>query len=103
VRVQADVRPAIHFDSDHNFFVHLNGSKKFVLFPPWEWENLYLYPRIHPSWHKSQLSFDAVPLETYPNAPRARAYEVGSTSPAVAHWSLTIALCAVMRMRWCVW
>lgn len=72
----ADVRPAIHFDSDHNFFVHLNGSKKFVLFPPWEWENLYLYPRIHPSWHKSQLSFDAVPLETYPNAPRARAYEV---------------------------
>jgi hypothetical protein len=52
------------------------SSKKFVLFPPWEWENLYLYPRIHPSWHKSQLSFDAVPLDTYPNARHARAYEV---------------------------
>jgi len=96
------VRPAIHFDSDHNFFVHLNGSKKFVLFPPWEWENMYLYPRIHPSWHKSQLSFDAVPLETYPNAPRAHAYEVDYTAPAVVHLSLTIALCVVMRVRWCV-
>lgn len=55
---------------------YLIYSKKFVLFPPWEWENLYMYPRIHPSWHKSQLSFDSVPLDTYPNARNITAYEV---------------------------
>ena len=25
-----DVRPALHFDSDHNIFVHLNGRYKFL-------------------------------------------------------------------------
>ncbi|PRP74563.1 hypothetical protein PROFUN_16162 [Planoprotostelium fungivorum] len=35
-----DVRPPIHYDMDHNFYVHISG-------------------RTHPMWHKSQCQYDA--------------------------------------------
>jgi hypothetical protein len=44
-------RPPIHYDQDHNFFVHVSGRKRFVLYPPYEWRNLYIYPRVHPHWY----------------------------------------------------
>jgi len=56
-----DVRPPIHYDMDHNFFIHIFGKKRFVLYPPWEWKNMYPFPKLHPKWHKSQVIFD------YPN------------------------------------
>jgi len=70
-----DVRPPIHYDQDHNFFIHVAGSKRFVLYPPWEWRNLYPFPRIHPRWHKSQVSYDSPDLINLPNYKNAEAYE----------------------------
>ena len=52
-------RPSMHWDSDHNLFVHLYGRKRFVFFPPWQSHNLYPFPRLHPSWHKAQVFSDS--------------------------------------------
>ncbi len=71
-----DVRPPIHYDMDHNFFVHVVGKKRFVLYPPWEWEKMFPFPRIHPQWHKSQVSFDFPNLKKTPDYKLATAYEV---------------------------
>jgi len=78
----AGVRPPIHIDSDHNFYVHVSGSctnffnsKKFILYPPLQWKNLYMYPRLHPMWHKAQVLFDAPDLERFPNYKNVISYE----------------------------
>jgi hypothetical protein len=71
---EGEVGPNLHYDQDHNFFVQINGTKRFVLFPPWEWRALYPYPRTHPAWHKSQVEFDEPNLETMPNFANTRAY-----------------------------
>eukprot|EP01119_Soliformovum_irregulare_P001315 TRINITY_DN1103_c0_g2_i2.p1 TRINITY_DN1103_c0_g2~~TRINITY_DN1103_c0_g2_i2.p1 ORF type:complete len:466 (+),score=121.45 TRINITY_DN1103_c0_g2_i2:12-1409(+) len=70
-----DVRPPIHYDMDHNFYVHVSGTKRFVLFPPWEWKNLHTFPRIHPKWHKAQSDFEFPDLEVTPRYSQAKAYE----------------------------
>lgn len=46
-----------HFDQDYNIFVQLSGTKTFTLWPAEEHELMYLYPRIHPMWHKSQVRY----------------------------------------------
>lgn len=33
---------------------------------PRQHEDLYMFPRIHPMWHKSQVDFDNPDLEQYP-------------------------------------
>lgn len=71
------VRPALHFDSDHNLFVHVSGVKLFYLFPPWEWHHLQPYPRVHPMWHKS-----ACPLES--RRVRQQCPTIGSARALVA-------------------
>jgi hypothetical protein len=48
-----------HFDQDHNFFVQVYGQKRFTLFPPSDHDKMYLYPRVHPLWHKSQVDYDS--------------------------------------------
>lgn len=70
-----DVRPPIHYDEDHNFFVHVSGKKRFVLYPPWEYPKMYVFPRIHPRWHKSQVSFDTPNLSKTPKYQQVKAYE----------------------------
>jgi hypothetical protein len=45
-----------HYDTQHNVFVQVQGTKRFLLFPPGT--ELYSYPNIHRSYRQSQ-----VPLE----------------------------------------
>lgn len=45
-----------HYDTQHNFFVHLQGEKTIHLFPP-ETE-LYSYPNIHRAYRQSQIFFE---------------------------------------------
>eukprot|EP00026_Physarum_polycephalum_P008946 Phypoly_transcript_09053.p1 GENE.Phypoly_transcript_09053~~Phypoly_transcript_09053.p1 ORF type:complete len:477 (-),score=74.61 Phypoly_transcript_09053:15-1313(-) len=68
-------RPPIHIDSDHNFYVHISGRKRFILFPPTEWKNLYMYPRLHPQFHKAQVEFEHPDLARFPNYANAKGYE----------------------------
>lgn len=35
-----------HYDASYNFFVQLQGKKRFTLFPPNQ--TMYLYPCLHP-------------------------------------------------------
>ncbi len=37
---------------------------------------MYLYPRIHPSWHKCQVAYDKSSLDQFPNVQNVVAYEV---------------------------
>ena len=67
-----------HYDSYHNFFVQLQGSKRFFLMPPSAAEALYTFPRLHPSYRQAQLdltlsmdsSRDRAMLEPFPRMKR---------------------------------
>ncbi|KAI6656921.1 hypothetical protein LOD99_16223 [Oopsacas minuta] len=48
----------LHIDMDWNCFVQIRGRKRFTLFPPSQHELMYMYPRIHPMWHKSRIDLD---------------------------------------------
>ena len=48
----------LHIDMDWNCFVQIRGKKKFTLFPPTQHELMYMYPRVHPMWHKSRIDLD---------------------------------------------
>ena len=76
---------------DFNIFVQVVGRKRFTLFLPGEHERVHMFPRIHPLWHKSQVSarsyisqtfslwmlqldFDSPDLSRYPDYTLATAY-----------------------------
>ena len=65
-----------HFDQDFNFFVQLVGKKRFTLWPSSQHELMYIYPRVHPLWHKSRVNFRAPDTTRYPNFSKSRALQV---------------------------
>ena len=67
----AGVQTHTHFDQDHNFFVQVVGHKRFTLFPSAMHEEMYVYPRIHPLWHKSQMRVQGE-TRSFPRAGFAR-------------------------------
>jgi hypothetical protein len=46
----------LHYDTQHNFYVQLQGLKKFVLFTPKQ--EICPYPNIHRSYRQSQVIFE---------------------------------------------
>jgi hypothetical protein len=70
----AGTTTAAHYDSYHNFFVQLHGTKRFFLMPPSAAIALYTYPRLHPSYRQSQVD-----LTMRSNDPR-----LASTFPRMA-------------------
>lgn len=66
-----------HVDQDHNLFVQLAGRKTFYLWPGADHEEMHVFPRIHPMWHKSQCAFGAGPTAATPGC--------GTLRPFVAH------------------
>ena len=65
-----------HFDQDYNFFVQLVGEKKFTLWSPSQHELLYVFPRTHPLWHKSQVNFRSPDIQRFPAFAKSRAVQV---------------------------
>lgn len=65
-----------HFDQDYNFFVQLVGEKRFTLWTPEQHELMYVYPRVHPLWHKSRVNFRDVDIQQFPGFSRARGIQV---------------------------
>eukprot|EP00466_Bigelowiella_natans_P011354 jgi/Bigna1/132731/aug1.18_g7439 len=45
----------LHYDVAHNMYTQISGRKRFRLFPPHDYSNVYLYPRVHPSTRMSQI------------------------------------------------
>jgi hypoxia-inducible factor 1-alpha inhibitor (HIF hydroxylase) len=88
----AGVTAHTHYDRSHNFFVQIYGTKRWILVPPSQWENIYLYPGtkkfldkflmkisvLHPHYHQSQIDWDDVNLKNFPNFSQTEAYEVYS-------------------------
>ncbi|XP_065179869.1 uncharacterized protein LOC135810308 [Sycon ciliatum] len=69
-----------HFDQDYNFFVQLSGHKTFTLWMPEDFGLMYMYPRLHPMWHKSQVDPGSPDNGRHPLFSRAQAY-VACLSP----------------------
>lgn len=51
----AGVTASTHFDRSHNFFAQVVGRKRFLLWAPWQWGGLYVYPFYHARDRQSQL------------------------------------------------
>jgi ribosomal protein L16 Arg81 hydroxylase len=72
---EAGVTSQAHYDASYNFFAQLVGRKRFLLFDPKEYKNLYMYPMLHPYARQSQVNLETPDLVTFPNVPKARAIE----------------------------
>lgn len=76
-----DIGPWWHYDQDHNFYVQVAGTKRFVLIPPWETPNMHPYPQIHPRNHKAQVNFDKPDFTKTPNYKNIQDAFVAELSP----------------------
>jgi hypothetical protein len=65
----------LHYDVYHNFYAQIHGWKRFILFPPENFNYLYLYPFLHPGGQSSQVNLDDINLEKFPDFKHARAIE----------------------------
>lgn len=65
-----------HFDQDYNFFVQISGLKRFTLWTSAQHESLYVYPRIHPMWHKSRVNFREIDPQRFPLFLKSQALQV---------------------------
>jgi hypoxia-inducible factor 1-alpha inhibitor (HIF hydroxylase) len=55
-----------HYDEAHNFFGQVQGRKKFILFPPSQFPNLYVFPYHHPADRQSQVDIDYPDYTKFP-------------------------------------
>ena len=65
-----------HFDQDYNFFIQISGQKRFTLWTSTQHESLYVYPRVHPMWHKSRINFKMIDPQRFPLFLKSRALQV---------------------------
>ncbi|EDQ87336.1 uncharacterized protein MONBRDRAFT_33410 [Monosiga brevicollis MX1] len=47
-----------HFDLFHNFFIQVHGHKRFLLYPPARWQQLYMWPILHPAGRSMQVDLN---------------------------------------------
>ncbi|CAK0861994.1 unnamed protein product [Prorocentrum cordatum] len=82
----------LHIDNHHNFFfaTHGSGGKKFMMYPPWEADNLHVWPKVQ--WYsevlldlyavanKTRADLEELwknpSLQKYPNIAKADRYDV---------------------------
>ena len=56
-----------HYDVSHNFFIQLRGKKRVLLYPPEAWQQLYLYPVLHPGALATQVDIANITSGTFRN------------------------------------
>eukprot|EP00056_Hartaetosiga_gracilis_P000103 m.35895 g.35895 ORF g.35895 m.35895 type:complete len:818 (+) comp10062_c0_seq3:95-2548(+) len=72
----------LHFDQDFNLFIQLSGKKRFLLIPPTQSEHVFMFPRLHPLWHKSKVDGAADCLcqhHSFPSSPTPLTNSVDET------------------------
>lgn len=67
IGMEGNVTP-VHYDEQENFFAQIYGYKRFLLFHPDQFENLYPYPVYHPHDRQSQVDLENPDFEKFPNA-----------------------------------
>jgi len=65
-----------HYDLQPNLHVQLTGRKRFILFPPDEWVNLYPFPVHHDLDRRAMVDLDSPDSCRFPNWVKARGYHV---------------------------
>ena len=65
-----------HFDQDYNLFTQILGTKRFTFWSPSQHESLYVFPRVHPLWHKSRINFRDPDVRKFPAFSHSRALQV---------------------------
>lgn len=74
IATEGNVTPC-HYDEQQNFFAQIHGYKRFLLFPPEQFECLYPHPVYHPHDRQSQVDFDAPDYEKFPKFKEVKAVE----------------------------
>ncbi|XP_053380644.1 hypoxia-inducible factor 1-alpha inhibitor-like [Mercenaria mercenaria] len=74
VGMEGNVTP-VHYDEQENFFAQIYGHKRFMLFHPDQYKNLYPYPVYHPHDRQSQVDLDCPDYKKFPNARNLTGYE----------------------------
>jgi len=65
-----------HYDLQPNLHVQLTGRKRFILFPPDDWPNLYPFPVHHDLDRRSMVNLDSPDSDRFPNWKKARGHLV---------------------------
>ena len=65
-----------HFDQDYNIFIQVVGEKRFTFWSPWQHDKLYVYPRVHPLWHKSRINFRHPDIGKFPRFKDSKSVQV---------------------------
>jgi hypothetical protein len=58
----------VHYDEQENFFAQVFGYKRFILFPPEEFPNMYPHPTYHPCDRQSQVSLTQCCIYPHPKS-----------------------------------
>ncbi|XP_060552574.1 hypoxia-inducible factor 1-alpha inhibitor-like [Ruditapes philippinarum] len=74
VGMEGNVTP-VHYDEQENFFAQIYGHKRFKLFHPDQYKNLYPYPVYHPHDRQSQVNLDCPDFDKFPNARNLTGYQ----------------------------
>lgn len=74
VAQEGNVTPC-HYDEQENLFAQVQGYKRFILFPPEQFDCLYPYPVHHPHDRQSQVDFDQPDYAKFPKFKDARGFE----------------------------
>lgn len=65
-----------HYDVSQNCFYQMYGTKDFYLFAPEQWEDLYLFSRLHPYHRQSQMNINALDTKVFPRSAKLVPYFV---------------------------
>ncbi|CEO99051.1 JmjC domain-containing protein [Plasmodiophora brassicae] len=71
----------LHHDYLHNFFVQINGVKRFTMFSPADFHSLYLFPKYHFLHRNVQLDIDNATVDDFPLSVSARDRRVVDLHP----------------------
>ena len=66
----------LHYDFDNNFFIQAFGSKKFLIYNPWEFFNLYPNSLFSKVPYTSKIDLYNVDLIKYPKFTKAKGIEI---------------------------
>lgn len=64
-----DITTPIHNDAFHNLYAQVQGTKRFILFPPTLHRHLHLFPALHPKHQQSQVVLEHLPSLEPPAIP----------------------------------
>eukprot|EP00038_Savillea_parva_P009978 m.187074 g.187074 ORF g.187074 m.187074 type:complete len:539 (+) comp16971_c0_seq1:287-1903(+) len=82
---QEGVRTPLHYDYYANYYLQVQGQKRFLLLPPSHHVNLLLRPSVHPAHRSSQVENVSASLTVDPTSKAEAAYVVDLNPGEILH------------------